>query len=704
LARISADRDPRAALQPLALRDSRDQTPLLRDLTTEGHARRPSCPRQCPRTSMMRPGGRGTDCFDTPWLTRNHCGMLSKRLALATLLVGAAGLSLVAQDRDRSKVPVELTWNLADIYPTEAAWRTAKDALAADIPKLAQFQGKLASSPKTLADALIQSSKLDEAASKLTTYAGLVADQDSRDAARQGLKQEMEQLDATLAGAEAFIQPEILAMPAGTVNKAIAAEPRLGPYKFSLQDIERRRAHTLSAGEEALLAAAAPLSSASSDTYNILANADFPYPTIQISDGKGGTRSIKVDQAAFNAFRASPDRADREKVMSAFFKSLGTFSNTFGTTLSGEVAKVRFYAEARHYKTDVESELDPNNIPVTVYTRLVDGVTKNLGTFQRYLALRKRMMGLSELHYYDLYAPLVKSVDLKYTPEQAEALVLDAVKPLGPDYQATVSKAFKSRWIDFMPTAGKVSGAYSNGGAYDVHPYMLINFNGQYADVSTVAHEMGHTMQSYYSNKTQPFVLANYPIFVAEVASTFNENLLIRHMLDTVKDPDTRLALLGNYLEGFKGTVFRQAQFADFELRVHQLAEAGKPITGEALAKIYLDVTRQYYGHDKGVCIVDDYVAHEWSFIPHFYLDFYVYQYSTSFTASAALAEKVASGDAAAKDRYLKFLAAGGSKYPIDLLKDAGVDMTTDEPLDLTMKTMNRIIDEMEAILKSQGK
>jgi len=513
------------------------------------------------------------------------------------------------------------------------------------------------------------------------------------------MKQEMTQLAATLSEAEAFIQPEILAMQAGAVDKAIAAEPRLATYKFILQDVERRRAHTLSEAEEKLLAASAPLASSPSDTYGILSNADFPFPTITLADGK----PLKLTAAAFSAARATSVRADREKVMSAFFGALGKFSNTFGTTMSGEVEKVRFNANARHYSSDLESQLDPNNIPVSVYTRLVDGVTKNLDTFHRYLALRKRMLGLPDLHYYDLYAPLVKSVDLAYTPQQAESIVLDAVAPLVPDYVGTVKKAFTGRWIDMLPTAGKVSGAYSSGGAYDVHPYMLLNFNGQYVDVSTVAHEMGHTMQSYYSNRTQPFPLANYPIFVAEVASTFNENLLIRHMLDTVKDPDTRLALLGNYLENIKSTVFRQTQFADFELRMHKMAESGQPLTGEVLAKLYLDVTRQYYGHAKGVCIVDDPVAYEWSYIPHFYLDFYVFQYATSFTASAALAEKVMSGDPAAKQRYLAFLAAGGSKYPIDLLKDAGVDMTTDEPLDLTMKTMNRIIDEMETLLRGRA-
>ena len=336
---------------------------------------------------------------------------------------------------------------------------------------------------------------------------------------------------------------------------------------------------------------------------------------------------------------------------------------------------------------------------MSVYTRLVDGVNKNLPAFYRYLKLRKRMLGVDELHYYDLYAPLVGSVNLEYTPEQAEKLVLEAVAPLGTEYGSVVQKAFDSRWIDLMPTEGKRSGAYSDGGAYDVHPYMLINYNGKYADVSTIAHEMGHTMQSYFSNKTQPYPLANYPIFVAEVASTFNENLLIDHMLDTVKDRDTRLSLLGNYLENIKGTVFRQAQFAEFELRMHEMAQKGQPITGEALSKLYMDITKKYYGADQGVSVVDDYVKNEWSYIPHFYRDFYVYQYATSFAASVALSEKVRAGDPDARRRYLAFLSAGGSKYPIDLLKEAGVDMTTDEPLDLTIKAMNRVMDEMDALL-----
>jgi oligoendopeptidase F len=313
------------------------------------------------------------------------------------------------------------------------------------------------------------------------------------------------------------------------------------------------------------------------------------------------------------------------------------------------------------------------------------------------------MMGITDqLHYYDLYAPLVGSVDLKYAPEEAQTHVLSSLAPLGTQYVAVVQRAFNQRWLDWYPTEGKRSGAYSNGGAYDVHPYMLLNYLGQYNDMSTLTHELGHTMHSYFSNKTQPYPTAGYATFVAEVASTFNEALLIEHMLKQIKDEPTRLSLLGNYLEGIKSTVFRQTQFAEFELRMHEMGQKGQPITGDALAKLYFEITKRYYGHDEGVTVVDDYIAHEWSYIPHFYRDFYVFQYATSFTAAEALASKVLAGDAAATTAYLTFLGSGGSRYPVDLLKDAGVDMTTDEPLDLTIRKMNRVMDEMDQILAKQ--
>jgi oligoendopeptidase F len=609
--------------------------------------------------------------------------------------VAALAAAATAQERDRAKIPEKYTWNLADIYPNGAAWRTAKEKLAADLPRLRQFQGKLASSAKTLADALDTLYGFDKELSRLYTYASMLADQDTREATHQGMRQEMVQLSAAFAAEAAFVEPELLRAGKAALEGFLTSEPRLKIYRFYIEDVARRAAHTLSESEEKILAAAGPVGGTPSDVYGILTNADFPYPSVTLSDG----RTVKLDQAAFGDLRALPVRADREKVMSAFFKALGGFSRTFGTTMNGEAQKLLFFATARKYPTAVEMALDGANIPVSVYTRLVDGVNRNLPAFHRYLKLRKRVLALNELHYYDLYAPLVGSVKLEYSPEEAQKLVLDAVAPLGAEYQATIQRAFKDRWIDLLPAEGKRSGAYSNGGAYDVHPYMLINYSGKYADVSTLAHELGHTMQSYFSNKLQPYPLAGYPIFVAEVASTFNESLLIDHVLKTIKDDDSRLALLGNYLENIKGTVFRQTQFAEFELRMHEMAGKGQPITGDALAKLYLDIARKYYGHDQGVSIVDDYIANEWSYIPHFYRDFYVFQYATSFMASEALAAKVKAGDQTAKDRYLKFLGAGGSRYPIDLLREAGVDMTSDEPLDLTIKTMNRVIDEMEAII-----
>ncbi len=625
----------------------------------------------------------------------SHPSDILHRLSVASLGCAALALPATAQERDRSKIPDRYKWNLADVYPTDEAWRGAKDVLAAKLPQLGQYRGRLTTSAATLADALDTQFAFDKELTRLYVYASMLADEDTRDSTREGMRQEMVQLASAFGAQASFIEPELLKADRASVEGFVAAEPRLRVYRFYVEDVLRRGAHTLSDSEEKLLADAGPVMGASSNVFNIFSNADFPYPSVTLSNG----RTVKVDQSAFSVLRASPDRADREKVMAAFFGALGAFSRTYGTTLLGEVQKVLFLSKARKYASALETALDGPNIPASVYARLIEGVNKNLPSFHRYLSLRKKMMGLDQLHYYDLYAPLVASVDVQYTPEEAEQHVLAAVAPLGAEYQAVIKRAFDSRWIDFLPNEGKRSGAYSNGAAYDVHPFILLNYNGQFTDVSTLAHELGHTMQSYLSNAAQPYPLAGYPTFVAEVASTFNESLLIDHMLGSITDDDTRLSLLGNYLESIKGTVFRQTQFAVFEVRMHEMAAKGLPITGDALAKLYLEITRRYYGHEQGVAIVDDYIAHEWSFIPHFYRDFYVFQYATSFTASEALAQKVKAGSAEATRKYLAFLSAGGSKYPIELLKDAGVDMTTDEPLDLTMKEMNKVMDQMEAIL-----
>jgi len=618
------------------------------------------------------------------------------RPTLSAILLIAMTVLLTAQERDRSKVADKYKWNLAEVYPNPAAWRAQKETVTAELPKIREFEGTLSASPKTLADALELMSRLDKELTRLYVYASMLSDEDTRDSVPQGMQQEMQQIAASFGAYASFIEPEIVKIGSTAIEKAIGAEPRLKPYSFYLRDIARRAAHTLSDAEEKILADAGPLAGSPTNIYTILTNADFPYPTVALHDGK----TLKVDQAGYSELRASSNRDDRRVAMSAFFAALGGFGRTLGMTMNANVQKDLFYSKARKYNGNLEAALNGPNIPVSVYMRLIDGVNKHLPTFHRYLRLRKRMLGLTDdLHYYDLYAPLVSSVNLRYTPEEAQKLVIDAMAPLGTEYQSTLRRAFSERWLDWQPTEGKVSGAYSNGGAYDIHPYMLLNYLGQYNDVSTVAHELGHTMQSYFSNKTQPYPTANYPTFVAEVASTFNEALLIDYMLKQIKDTPTRLSLLGNYLEGIKATVFRQTQFAEFELRMHEMAQKGEPITGDALAKLYLDITRRYYGHDQKVAIVDDYIAHEWSFIPHFYRDFYVFQYATSFTAAEALSAKVLSGDQAATKRYLTFLSAGGSKYPIDLLKDAGVDMTTGEPLDLTIRRMNEVMDETEKLL-----
>jgi len=604
-------------------------------------------------------------------------------------------MTTAAPERDRATISEKYKWNLADLYPSVQAWRTEKERVAAELPALRAWRGRLTTSAPLLADALEKRSELRQAVIKLYVYAEMLSDQDTRDATHQGMTQEMTQLYAALNAESAYFEPEVLRAESAAIEAFIREEARLTVYSHELHDILRRAAHTLSDAEEKLLADVGPLAAAPSSIFNILSNADFPYPVVALSDG----RTAKINHARYTELRSSANRADRQAVQSAYFASLGEYRRTFGTMMDGLVQKVLFYSKARKYGSALEYALDAHNVPVSVYHRLIEGIGRNLGLFHRFLSLRKRMLGVDQLHYFDLYAPLVESVDAAYTPEEAEAIVVEAMGPLGRQYQDVLSQAFNERWIDMYPTEGKRSGAYSQGAAYDVHPYILMNYNGKFDDVSTLAHELGHTMQSYLSNTHQPFPTAEYPIFTAEVASTLNEALLLDHMLRTLKSDDAKLSLLGRYLEGIQFTVFRQTQFAEFELRMHEMAASGKPVTGDALAEMYFEITKRYYGHDAGVCVVDDYIQHEWSFISHFYNEFYVYQYATAFTASEALATRVKSGDADAARRYLAFLSAGGSKYPIELLKDAGVDMTTDEPLDLTMRQMSRVMDEMEAVL-----
>jgi oligoendopeptidase F len=620
-------------------------------------------------------------------------------LSLLSLSIAESGIGF-SQERDRSKIADKYKWDLSQVYPTDDAWKQAKEKLVGEISGIEKYKGTLAKSAQQLLGCLEYTSRLTKEFSRLSSYAGMSSDQDTRDSKYLGMQQEMSQVGSNFGAAAAFIEPEILKIDRAVVDGFLKNEQKLAVYKLYLDDILRRKAHTGTEGEEKIIADASLMADGASNIYGIFSDADFPSAEVTLSDGK----SVKLDKATFNLYRAGTNREDRKKVFAAFFGKLNDFRRTFGTELNAEVKKNMFYMRARNHKSSLESSLDANNIPVEVYHNLVKGVNANLETFHRYLKLRKRILGVDQLHYYDLYAPLLSNVDLKYTYEQGQEHVLAAITPLGKEYVDVTKKGFGERWLDVYPTEGKRSGAYSNGSVYDIHPYMLLNYNGKYDDVSTLAHELGHTMQSYFSNKTQPYPTANYPIFVAEVASTFNEALLIEHMLKNIKDDNTRLSLLGSYLEGIKGTVFRQTQFAEFEMRTHEMAERGEPLTGDVLNNLYQEIVHKYYGHDKGFCIVDDEIKAEWAYIPHFYYNFYVYQYATSFTASAALSEQVIAGDKAATKRYMEFLSAGGSDYPINLLKKAGVDMTTTAPFDLTMKKMNRVIDEMEKILDRMKK
>ncbi|HLB72600.1 MAG TPA: oligoendopeptidase F [Sedimentisphaerales bacterium] len=620
------------------------------------------------------------------------------------MLVISAALSVFAQanaqTRERCDISVKETWRLEDLYASDQAWNQAKENLTGQFDKVIEHQGKLGESAAELLACLDFNSRLSKEFARLHNYAAMRADQDTRDTNYLAMRQETEQLATDYSVKASFIEPEIARMDKSTIDKFIEAKPGLKVYQMYLYDIQRTKEHTLSEKEEKILAQTSLIAEGPSSIYAILSDAELPYPEVKLSDGEVAL----LNKAGYARYRAAPNRADREAVFETFWKVFKDFRRTFGMQLYSNVKKNMFYARTRGYKSSLESALDKNNIPSEVYTALIENVNKNLDSFHRYLNLKKKMLGVDTLKYSDLYAPVVKGIDLEYTYDEAKELVIDAAKPLGKPYMRIVEKALENRWVDVHPTPGKRAGAYSNGSAYDVHPYILLNYNGQYDDVSTLAHELGHAMHSYYSNKEQPYPTADYSTFVAEVASTFNEALLIDKMLKEIKDDDVRLSLLMNYLDGIKGTVFRQTQFAEFELLIHETAERGEPLTGDTLSELYGDILRKYYGHDKGVCHIDELCAVEWAYIPHFYYDFYVYQYSTSFTASTALSEKVLSKEKGAAEKYIELISAGGSKYPIDLLREAGVDMTTAEPFERTMAVMNRTMDEIEAILEKKGK
>ncbi len=600
--------------------------------------------------------------------------------------------------KTREEIADKYKWNLTDIYKSDADWTKAKEALAVKAAELEKFKGTLTRSAADLKKFYVLGSEIGKEASRLYSYASFNSDLDTRNMKYNAMKQELQQMFSDLGTKTAFADPEILSAEWLKIDGFIKSDPELAPYRMGLENLFRQKKHSLSEPEERIMALSSMVTGVPDAVYNTYSNAEMPSPEVTLSNGK----KITVTQSEYNRYRASTNRADRELVFNAFWNNWENYKATYGEMLYGTVKTDIFYSRARHYESALEASLYPNNIPVKVYTSLVENVNRNLPAFHRYLGIKKRMLGVDTLKYSDLYAPVVKDIDLKYTYDEATGIILEALKPLGDEYIATVKKAIDNRWIDVYPTPGKQFGAYSSGMDKDLHPYILLNYTDLYSDVSTLAHELGHTMQSYLSNNTQPYPLADYPIFVAEVASTFNEVLLFDNMIKKVKDDNTRLSMLMTWLDVFKGTLFRQTQFAEFELRIHDAVEKGQPLTGDEISGIYMDILKKFYGSEKGVCQLDKNLEMEWAFIPHFYRGFYVYQYSTSFTASISLAEKVKSGDKEALKKYITFLSAGGSDYPIELLKKAGADLTTNEPFELTIAFMNRVMDEIDLILNKK--
>ncbi len=601
-------------------------------------------------------------------------------------------------NRNRDQIESKYKWNLEDLYKTNDIWRSEKGKMEKSLDKFKKFQGTLNKSADELYDCLSLLMDKDKELSRLYSYASMLSDQNTKESIPLGMKQEMDQLATKFSSATSFIDPEILTITKIQMKEFYKAKPELKIFTQFLDDIQRRREHTLDPVGEKIIANAGIMAGSPDDIYSIFSNADLPYPTLKLSDGK----DAYLDAAGYSLNRASSIRDDRRKVFETFFGTLKKFERTFGTQLYAQVKKDMFYKNVRKYSSCLGRALDANNIPISVYTTLIDNAHKNLPTLYRYLKLRKRMLGLDELHYYDMYPSLVKKVNMDYNVKAAEDVIKKALSVLGDDYVQTLNIAFDNRWIDMYPTPGKRSGAYSNGSAYDIHPYILMNFNGKYDDVSTLAHELGHTMHSFYSNKNQPYVNADYPIFLAEVASITNEILLADYVLDHIKNQDKKLSLLGSQLESYRTTLFRQTMFAEFELKMHEIAENGKSLTGDALTKLYLGLLKTYYGADEGITKIEDLYGIEWAYIPHFYYNFYVFQYATSYCASSAVAEKILQ-DKGMKNKFIKkFLSAGNSNYAIPILKGVGVDMTTSEPFDLAIKKMNIIMDKMEIILDNK--
>lgn len=593
--------------------------------------------------------------------------------------------------RKRSDIPVEDTWALEDIYPTDEAWEQELATLEADKDVLTAYAGRLGESGQTLFAYLQQMEKTNEKASSLANYALRRSDEDTRNATYQAMTGRFMSVAVGLDTACSFETPEIMAISDETLEAFYVECPELERFRRYLTDLRRRKAHILSAAEEKLMAAAGEMSQTPINTFNSFINADLKFP--DAVDGEGKQRPLS--QGTFITYQENADRALRKSSYENLYGTLKNFRNTAASLLNAQAKQLQFFADARGYGSAMEASLDLNNVPVNVYTNLIDTVHANLDKMHRYVRLRKKLLGVEELHFYDVYAQLVPGSDAKIPFADAKQTVYDALAPLGEDYRAVLKEAFDNRWIDVYENEGKRAGAYAAG--IPVHPFVLLNYTGTLDAQFTLAHEMGHALHSYLSAKYQNHIDSQYVIFVAEVASTCNEALLMEYLLSKTTDKKARAALINHFLEQFKGTLYRQTMFAEFEMNIGKMAGEGQTLTAEALSAEYRRLNELYFGPDM---VVDEQIAVEWARIPHFYFDYYVFQYATGYSAAIALSKRILTeGESAVKD-YLNFLSGGCSKSPIDLLKGAGVDMTSPTPVNQALDLFGRLLDEMEALME----
>lgn len=589
--------------------------------------------------------------------------------------------------RKRNEVQVEDTWDLSAMYADKKDWEEDLLRIEKKTEKLAGMEGTTADSAVNLYKVLTLSAKIGEIMDLAYSYADRLYDQDTSNTEHQAMVARVSTLYTATNSRMAFMEPEILSMEQETLDAYFAQLPDLELYRKQIAEIQRTKEHSLSTEMEKLLAMSYDMAKTASNTYSVLSNAELVFPEILDENGD----LLRLTSGRFIPLLQSVNRNVRKDAFEKYYGTYQKFLHTFSSLYYGQLKKQCFYAKARKYESNLVASVDSNHVSPKVYRILIDTVNKNLDKMHRYVALRKRMLGYEELHMYDIYPPVVTEMDRKYTFEEAKKLVLEALTPLGDEYLSKIKEGFENRWIDVYENQGKRSGAYS-ATAYGTHPYVLLNFNGSLDSVFTLIHEMGHAMHSYYSNERQPFIYANYKIFVAEVASTCNEILLLEYLLSKATDKKERAYLLNHYLDMFKGTLFRQTQFAEFEWETNQMVEEGKSLNADNLSTLYLEINRKYYGTDM---ISDQEISYEWARIPHFYYNFYVYQYATSFSAAVAIAHDILKDKEVVK-KYIDFLSSGCCEAPVELLRRCGIDMETEKPIQDALDVMAEVLNEME--------